>query len=135
MNIYFCDAGEMEYTDEVIDDYARYEWGRVCDFVAAETRGKARAWFINYKNHHWHVCLEWTDQISVMVIAKGMDIPAGEMHSDVCYLSEALRLNMPMARLMVKEGRLPTRNEARYIDDVLCNLTPPDYAMLQEVPA
>ena len=135
MNIYFCDAGEMRYTDEVIGGYARREWARICDFVAAETRGKARAWFINTQNHHWGVCLEWTDKIAITLISKGMDIPAGRPHSDIEYLWEALRLNMPIARLMVKEGRLPTRNEARYIDDVLCNLTPTDYAMLQELNA
>ncbi len=71
MNVYLCDAGQLEEIAEYIDGWARYEWVRAFAFIAAPTRGKARRMIT------WKYDLDFIDAVSIRKLVSVDDLPEG----------------------------------------------------------
>jgi hypothetical protein len=72
MNVYLCDAGEMQVFVEVVAEWPRYEWERVFNIVAASTRAKAKKLFIDENGSE----LEWISPMSIRKIGE-FDVEVG----------------------------------------------------------
>jgi hypothetical protein len=72
MNVYLCDAGEMQVFVEVVAEWPRYEWERVFNIVAAPTRAKAKKLFIDENGSE----LEWISPMSIRKIGE-FDVEVG----------------------------------------------------------
>lgn len=85
MNAYLVDGGTRRYVEEYIDVWARYETSRFVDVVFAKTRGHARKLFIDENDGKWGTCFEWTDPISIRLIARDVEREAGIAADDDKY--------------------------------------------------
>ncbi len=79
MNAYFIITDEIELVDDIVEACGApcriTSRGRLSDLVFAETRGKARALFC--KHHPYPDSVGFTDPMSVRLVAKAVDRPAG----------------------------------------------------------
>ena len=71
MNVYLCDAGQLEEIAEYIDGWARYEWVRAFAFIAAPTRGKARRMMT------WKYDMDFIDAVSIRKLVSVDGLPEG----------------------------------------------------------
>ena len=78
MNIYEINAGEFQYIEEYIDEWARREWMHAITIVAAPTRNKARQLFCAYFNvAPYYLDLEYTQKMSIHLQEKDVNCAEG----------------------------------------------------------
>lgn len=77
MNIYHCLTEELDFLEEYIEGYARYERGQILNLVAAPTRGKAKALFVQANKRD----VEWTTHMNIRKVGS-LECEAGVIPDD-----------------------------------------------------